>query len=135
VAASHASPLCETENDILLDNDMRAFETLASDLQSISDSPPADEEDVPVHNEDVRYVEECPESWKAGAAWGNDTPLFESIRREQETGNRSRWGPFESEEEWELGEWLNRNVGQKQTDAYLKLPIVCISLQLFMNTQ
>ena len=70
------------------------------------------------------HVEDFPEDRKAGAGWGYDVPLFERIRREQEEGGTSRWGPFDSEEEWELAEWLIRNVGQKQTDAFLKLPIV-----------
>jgi hypothetical protein len=39
-------------------------------------------------------------------------------------GRSSHWGPFENEEEWGLAEWLIRNVGQKQTDTFLKLPIV-----------
>ncbi|KAF8874590.1 hypothetical protein BD779DRAFT_1613547 [Infundibulicybe gibba] len=82
-------------------------------------------EDVPEskadHNNspDIRFVEECPAEWKAGAAWGHATPSFEKIRQ----ANENQWGPFEDEEEWKLAEWLSHNVGQKQTDAYLKLPI------------
>ncbi|KDR74234.1 hypothetical protein GALMADRAFT_70686, partial [Galerina marginata CBS 339.88] len=55
--------------------------------------------------------------------WGEDQPLFESIKQAQEENGTSRWGPFENEEDWELAEWLIHNVGQKQTDAFLKLPI------------
>jgi hypothetical protein len=72
------------------------------------------------------HIEYFPEDRKAGAGWGYDVPLFESIRREQEESGTSQWGPFNSKEEWELAEWLIRNVGQKQTDAFLKLSIVCL---------
>jgi len=70
------------------------------------------------------HIEYFPEDRKAGAGWGYDVPLFECIRREQEESGTLWWGPFDSEEEWELAEWLIRNVGQKQTDTFLKLPIV-----------
>jgi hypothetical protein len=46
------------------------------------------------------------------------------IQREQKENGTSKWGPFEDQEEWELAEWLSKNVGQKQTDAFLKLNIV-----------
>ena len=70
------------------------------------------------------HIEYFPEDRKAGAGWGYDVPLFERIRCEQEAGSTLWWGPFNSKEEWELAEWLIRNVSQKQTDAFLKLPIV-----------
>jgi hypothetical protein len=78
--------------------------------------------DEDAHSES--HIEYFPEDRKAGAGWGYDVPLFESIRREQEESGTSQWGPFNSKEEWELAEWLIRNVGQKQTDAFLKLSIV-----------
>ncbi|KAG1872229.1 hypothetical protein F4604DRAFT_1881036 [Suillus subluteus] len=34
------------------------------------------------------------------------------------------WGPFKDEEEWQLAKWLIQNVGQNQTDKFLKLPII-----------
>ncbi|KAG2113682.1 hypothetical protein DEU56DRAFT_874333 [Suillus clintonianus] len=36
----------------------------------------------------------------------------------------AQWGPFDDEEEWELAKWLIQNVGQNQTDKFLKLPII-----------
>ncbi|KAK0451956.1 Zn-finger domain-containing protein [Desarmillaria tabescens] len=33
-------------------------------------------------------------------------------------------GPFTDEEEWELAEWLLKNVGQMQAEAFLNLPIL-----------
>jgi hypothetical protein len=37
------------------------------------------------------------------------------------------WGPFKDEKEWWLAKWLITNIGQKQTDKFLKLPIVSYS--------
>jgi hypothetical protein len=81
-------------------------------------------EDVPEEEETRHYVEEYPTEQKAGAAWGEDQPLFVQIQREQQENGTSKWGPFEDQDEWELAEWLSKNVGQKQTDAFLKLNIV-----------
>ncbi|KAG6810014.1 hypothetical protein H0H92_013700 [Tricholoma furcatifolium] len=36
----------------------------------------------------------------------------------------SFWEPFESEEEWELAMWLLKNVGQKSTEEFIRLPII-----------
>jgi hypothetical protein len=83
--------------------------------------------DVP-NNEEVndggRYIEDFPEEYLAGATWGHCKPLFKSLDEEQKREGHSRWTPFEDEDEWQLAEWLIRNVGQKQTDNFLKLPIV-----------
>jgi hypothetical protein len=70
-----------------------------------------------------RYVEDFNPESLAGAAWGQGMPAFESLRLKQEQAG-SRWDPFEDEEEWELAEWLVDNVGQKQTDMFLKMRIV-----------
>jgi hypothetical protein len=71
-----------------------------------------------------RYFEEFSEERKAGATWGKDVPLFEHLRQQQKEEQTSQWGPFDNQEEWELAKWLIENVGQKQTDAFLKLDIV-----------
>jgi hypothetical protein len=59
--------------------------------------------------------------------------LYEYLDEEQKREGGSRWGPFEDEDEWQLAEWLIRNVGQKQTDIFLKLPIVSVFLYCFHN--
>ncbi|KAG1825196.1 hypothetical protein EV424DRAFT_1471780 [Suillus variegatus] len=33
------------------------------------------------------------------------------------------WSPFEDAEEWDLAQWLVKNLGQTRTDEFLKLPI------------
>ncbi len=46
--------------------------------------------------------------------------------------NGTEWGPFADEDEWQLAEWLLKNVGQMQADAFLKLPIVSFCFFLFI---
>ncbi|KAG1843935.1 Zn-finger domain-containing protein [Suillus subalutaceus] len=66
-----------------------------------------------------RWVEEYPDEMLAGAPCGPAEDIDN-----QEANGESVWGPFNDEEEWELARWLIQNVGQNQTDEFLKLPIV-----------
>jgi hypothetical protein len=88
-------------------------------VEDIAEDAGGDEEPKPTY-----YVEVFPINLGAGAVWGEDVPFFEKLQREQEEIGSSRWGPFEDEDEWELAKWLIRNVGQKQTNAFLNLDIV-----------
>ncbi|KAF8808413.1 Zn-finger domain-containing protein [Phlegmacium glaucopus] len=74
--------------------------------------------------ESAHYVEEFPPNLGAGAVWGEEVPFFEKIRQEQEKSKTSQWGPFDDQDEWELAQWLIRNVGQKQTDVFLNLNMI-----------
>jgi hypothetical protein len=76
------------------------------------------------------FIEPFPEEAKAGGVWGTGTLHFESICQAQESAGDANWGPFEDEEGWQLAEWLIRNICQKQTDAYLRLPIVSQTAEL-----
>lgn len=67
-------------------------------------------EDVPDEDDltdqaDHRYILACPEELRAGEPVGHGITEFD-------------------EEEWQLAEWLLKNVGQMQAEAFLKLPIV-----------
>jgi hypothetical protein len=84
-------------------------------------------------NDGRRYIEDYPEEYLAGATWGHCRPLFESLDEERKREGGNRWTPFEDEDEWQLAEWLIRNVGQKQTDSFLKLPIVSFFHPLSVN--
>jgi hypothetical protein len=77
-----------------------------------------DEGDEPIS---TCYIRQFPPEMLAGAALGREAPAFEKIR---EGSQDDKWGPFKGQEEWELAEWLLQNVGQTQTEAFLKLPIV-----------
>jgi hypothetical protein len=83
----------------------------------------------PTHKEAV-FVESFPEEAKAGAAWRTGISHFTSIHCTQEAAGDGKWGPFEDEDKWQLAEWLIKNVSQKQTDTYLKLPIMSQTVML-----
>lgn len=70
------------------------------------------------------YVRAFPAERCSGSVCRTSRTLFEVIEDEEVLEGGSIYGPFRDEEEWELAKWLIRNVGQKQTDAFLKLPIV-----------
>ena len=53
------------------------------------------------------------------------TTQFENWLAEQLREGKNPWEPFVSKEEWALTQWLIKNVGQKATDDYLKLQMVC----------
>jgi hypothetical protein len=51
------------------------------------------------------------------------------IWQEESLHGENEWTPFHNEKEWELAQWLIKNVGQKSMDEFLKLPIVSICMQ------
>ena len=136
--------------DIHLEEDIQiAQEMIIEEENNLPPAPPppqqnepqprpqcATVEDVP-ENEDitegVRYIEHLPDEYLAGATWGKGKPLFDHLDEEQKREGGSRWGPFEDEDEWQLAEWLIENVGQKQTDRFLKLPIVSFLFSAFFS--
>jgi hypothetical protein len=71
----------------------------------------------------TRYVSEFPDL--AGVVKAEADTKFERIRKKQEQEGVEPWTPFVDEDEWELARWLAQNVGQKQADNFLKLPMVC----------
>jgi hypothetical protein len=87
--------------------------------EMMADHPEEEEE-----SKSTYYIEEFPQNLGAGAVWGEEIPFFEKLRLKQEEDGSSRWGPFEDQDEWELAQWLIRNVGQKQLDGFLNLNIV-----------
>lgn len=70
-----------------------------------------------------RFVEPYPGD--AGQGIQKSETRFEKWLEIQEMEGRDPWEPFASKKEWALTEWLMKNVGQRSTDEYLKLPIVC----------
>ncbi|KAG1872445.1 hypothetical protein DFJ58DRAFT_903859 [Suillus subalutaceus] len=67
-----------------------------------------------------RYFEPNP-----GAGWAQHEgeTVFERYRRRQHEEGEVPWAPFDNAEEWSLGQWLVKNLGQRQTNEFLKLPI------------
>ncbi|KAI0070403.1 hypothetical protein K474DRAFT_1741360 [Panus rudis PR-1116 ss-1] len=66
----------------------------------------------------THYVEEYlraePETF------GEGLTTFEQWRKDGLDGD-SRWAPFESEDEWDLVEWMGKNLGHNQIEDFLKL--------------
>ncbi len=72
------------------------------------------------------WVEDFP--GKAGTPLRDGVTYFETIHAHKDAAAESPWSPFESEEEWQLAQWLiTSGLSQKAIDDYLKLPIVCLS--------
>jgi hypothetical protein len=72
-----------------------------------------------------RYSEAYPGLAGMPIGSAKEKTCFELIRdAEGEDGPWSEKG-FKSKEEWEVAKWLLHNVGQNQTDEFLKLPMVC----------
>jgi len=87
-----------------------------------------DDEEAPSHG--GRYAEAFPAP--AGESFGERATLFEALKGQQNIEGESRWAPFKDRDEWELAEWLMKNVGQNKTDEFLKLPIVSGTLSTIL---
>ncbi|KAG6839374.1 hypothetical protein C0991_003198 [Blastosporella zonata] len=81
-----------------------------------------EDEDDPPASQYSRYIHPYP--GPAGQWIREGKTKFGALQEWLEQSGKSLWEPFESEEEWELAMWLLKNVGQKSTDEYLKLPII-----------
>ncbi|KAI0070312.1 hypothetical protein K474DRAFT_1743277 [Panus rudis PR-1116 ss-1] len=66
----------------------------------------------------TRYVEEYPRV--EPETFGDGLTTFEHWRKNGLDGD-SRWAPFESEDEWDLVEWMGKNLGHNQIEDFLKL--------------
>ena len=62
---------------------------------------------------------------------GEGKTKFHIWQEEQSLHGENEWTPFHNEKEWELAQWLIKNVGQKSMDEFLKLPIasMCMHIQ------
>lgn len=60
----------------------------------------------------------------AGKGLRKSKTRFEDWFENQSGEEKNPWDPFASEQEWALTMWLMKNVGQKSTAEFLKLPIV-----------
>lgn len=74
----------------------------------------------------IRQKERWSESYPGGAAeiLGQTKTLFEKWQDAHITNKTSEWAPFQDQHEWDLAQWLMKNIGQTSIDEYLKLPIV-----------
>ncbi|KAG1732870.1 uncharacterized protein EDB91DRAFT_1238678 [Suillus paluster] len=79
-----------------------------------------EDEDGMLFPNNGRYFE--PQS-DAGWALREGETNFERYRTYQEEEGEDPWSPFEDAEEWDLAQWLVKNLGQTRTNEFLKLPI------------
>jgi len=71
-----------------------------------------------------RYVKEFP---TRAEELGDGKMAFEEIFEEQKAKGESPWAPFADKDEWELARWLVKNVNQRATEEFLKMPGVSVS--------
>jgi hypothetical protein len=85
-----------------------------------------------VEDEDApgrRYVESYPDG--AAEILGRSKTKFDAYREGQDERGEPRWAPFRDADEWELAQWLLKNVGQMKIDEFLKLNIVSYKLPTY----
>ena len=90
---------------------------------TVEDADDDEEEYTFQETKNSRYVEAFPE--EAGQGLRQSKTQFENWLAEQLHEGKNPWEPFASREEWALSQWLIKNIGQKATDDYLKLQMVC----------
>ena len=78
-----------------------------------------------------RFIESYP--GEAGNGLRHSKTQFEYWLENQRMEEKILWYPFASEQEWALAKWLLKNVGQKSTDEFLKLPIVSQIIEVFIK--
>jgi hypothetical protein len=93
-------------------------------LEETSHQCPVEIEEI--EDEDAQWPQSHRETYPDHVAkvLGRGKTVFEELQDKQEAMGESEWAPFESRDEWELAQWLMKNVGQRSIDEYLKLSIV-----------
>ena len=90
------------------------------DVDPPFNKPTEENDDQPISKN--RYSESYPRS--AGQPIQKEKTEFEMFRDSDRASGTQPWEPFLSKKEWELATWLMKNVNQRATEEYLKLPIV-----------
>jgi hypothetical protein len=108
------------------------LEPYIEDIQESTDPPSSPSRSTSFEDTDdgdhCRFIEPFPEEFQAGVPINGNLHKteFEKVRDELEAGGYSgeSFGPFVDHDDWELAEWLTRNVGQTAIDEYLQLHVV-----------
>ena len=72
--------------------------------------------------EDSPYTEPYPKA--TATILGKKKTVFESMEAADLKKGKDKWAPFRNEDEWELAQFLMKNLGQTKTDELLKLSFV-----------
>lgn len=74
-------------------------------------------------NQLPRWIEKFP--GQAGTKIRCGVTVYKQLKNDQEEKGVPKWGPFRSEDDWELAKWIMASGStQKSTDLLLDLPIV-----------
>lgn len=127
VEMSMESPRMNVQTGAHSVNIHEQIEKIPEDQDAITPSRLARVDEVP--DETAEYPRGCylrsfPGEKSAGLTYGEAKLPFQAIHDEQVLQGADIFGPFESEEEWDLAKWLIKNVGHTQAEKFLKLPIV-----------
>ena len=95
-----------------------------------------DDEDVndKAHSQ-IQYRKGYPVGY-AAEILGEGKTKFQIWQEERSLDGENEWAPFQNQKEWDLAQWLIRNVGQKSMDEFLKLPFtsICMHIQSIITT-
>ena len=83
-----------------------------------------DEDNRIIHPLAARCVEGYPRPAGIPVSTIKEKTKFERLYQEHNEAGITHFLPFRDQDDWELAKWLNKNVGQKATDDFLKLNIV-----------
>ncbi|KAF8143444.1 hypothetical protein K438DRAFT_1911066 [Mycena galopus ATCC 62051] len=115
-----ADPPLEIPED---DNHSRAGSLPPADLPRPPKRPRATVEEV--EDEDNIWIQDFPEKSGAGKRGAECETPFEKHFREQKDEGHEPWHPFQSEDEWNLAQWLmTSGVSQSKRDEFLKLKVI-----------
>lgn len=82
--------------------------------------------------DDPGVFRRCFESFpgRVASVLGKKTTVFEELRDEHDADGVPIWAPFDDRDDWDLAQWLAKNVTQTATDEFLKLGIVSPDIYL-----
>jgi hypothetical protein len=124
----HVPPPREPTPDF--DVPMADAEEVASPVSAGADVGRARAEDVEDKGDaSARFPQPFPEEWRAGAPVNSHRqPTLFELMRDEALERGEVWGPFDSEDEVELAQWLFDNVGMGEIDNFLRLRFVRLFL-------
>lgn len=84
-------------------------------------------EEVEDAETDGRFVQPYP--GEVGTPLGRGETKFEALRKAHAKSDLPPWTPFKDEEEWELAEFMMRNLTKTGIEEYTHLSAVCFAVR------
>ena len=126
-AMDNCMPLASLVNDREVEGEVLMPDPTAPVFYQRSEEP-GDVEDVDDPWSQIRYCRGYPVGY-AVKILGEGKTKFQIWQEEQSLRGENEWTPFHNEKEWELAQWLIKNVGHKSMDKFLRLSIVSMCMQ------